>query len=86
MTDIPDNPPAFPVADCDTEGRTVFQGGMTLRDYFAAAALQGMLASMDEAQSSAILDQCAKHKKLPQEVVAATAYRQADAMLKARAV
>ena len=50
MTDTPnDGGPAFP---CEEQNMTSFSGcpvtiqhsGMTLRDYFAAAALQGMLA------------------------------------------
>lgn len=46
---INDGGPAFPVPvdnDCDCHGRfTSGYGGMTLRDYFAAAALQGLMAS-----------------------------------------
>lgn len=45
-------------------------GGMTLRDYFAAKALNGLIASMKQGQ--------------PIEIVAAAAYEMADAMLKAR--
>lgn len=45
--------------------------GMTLRDYFAAAALQGVLASNR--------DTCWQHEK-----VAEFCYAQADAMLEAR--
>jgi hypothetical protein len=37
MTNIQTGGPAFPVAD--------YKHGMTLRDYFAAKALQGMLAN-----------------------------------------
>lgn len=38
---------AFPVPDFDQGGnrRTSDKKGMTLRDYFAAAALQGLIAS-----------------------------------------
>jgi hypothetical protein len=39
-TQTNDGDPAFPV----TTGHSVIAKGMTLRDYFAAAALQGMLA------------------------------------------
>ena len=38
----PNNPPAFARTGYSYEGQ---QEGMTLRDFFAAAALQGMLAS-----------------------------------------
>ena len=48
--------------------------GMTLRDYFAAAALQGLLASIQPNQLWSGDD------------VAVTCYRTADAMLKAREV
>lgn len=52
------------------------ESGMTLRDYFAAAALQGLLANNDEPE-------------LPEDVhmhdyVAANAYEYADSMLKER--
>ena len=46
------------------------KGGMTLRDYFAAAALQGLLT---DPQREGLCDDYAKH-----------AYLCADAMLKAR--
>ena len=59
--------PAFPHWNC-AENTT---GGMTLRDYFAAAALQGMLANPDFNGAS-------------DAAVAGFAFRQADAMLAAR--
>jgi hypothetical protein len=40
MSEKPENPPAFPARG----GVYIDQNGMTLRDYFAAAALQGLLA------------------------------------------
>ena len=48
---INDGGPAFPRTGAD--GHTSPQSGMTLRDYFAAAALQGLLA-YDADCSSAI--------------------------------
>jgi hypothetical protein len=66
--------PAFPHtveykgADC---GGVVPHGGMTLRDYFAAQAVQGLLASEVNA---------------PLKVFAIRAYEMADAMLEARTV
>jgi hypothetical protein len=64
MSNIDDGGPAFPVAYGG--GRIE---GMTLRDYFAAKAMQGLLAS--EAEAS--MNEFAKK-----------AYVMADAMLKAR--
>ena len=58
--------PAFPHID---SGCGRFEAGMTLRDYFAAKVLQGLLASG--------LDQ-------PKFEFARKSYEMADAMLKAR--
>jgi hypothetical protein len=60
-----DGGPAFPVPDID--GGKVCEG-MTLRDYFAAKALQGILNDADVFWDKA----------------APLAYQYADAMLKAR--
>lgn len=65
-------PPTFP-------GRT---DGMTLRDYFAAKAMQGMCASTEymlEARDTAT----ARGSQVA-SVVAVSAYEVADAMLEAR--
>jgi len=56
--------PAFPL------DRDVVDVGMTLRDYFAAKAMQGIVAAPDVCMG---VDQ-----------IATWAYTQADAMLKAR--
>ena len=59
--------PAFPtLAD---NGHTTNQDGMTLRDYFAAKAMQGMLAAAENYQTIQLADY---------------AYSVADAMLKER--
>ena len=42
-TEIKDDESAFPIVVPNPEG--FYQTGMTLRDYFAAAALQGMLSN-----------------------------------------
>ena len=66
--------PAFPHtveykgADC---GGVVPHGGMTLRDYFAAKAMQSLILEVSD------------WKYMPNEI-ARFAYVQADAMLKAR--
>ncbi|AER33627.1 hypothetical protein [Pantoea ananatis] len=69
---------AFPIPNADFQTfapKTVdeyrrIQSGMTLRDYFAAKALASIPLSIDSRE---------------QELIANAAYRQADAMLRARA-
>ena len=70
--------PAFPqntkiVLPAGQEIHQGFMGGMTLRDYFAAKALNGLLAGT-------LTPDCI----WSQDEVAETAYNMADAMLKAR--
>ena len=61
--------PAFPAEATNT---TFASLGMTLRDYFAAKAMQAMLSDPDWRQDMDFVD------------TAAAAYKQSDAMLKAR--
>lgn len=76
-----DGGPAFPLHD---SGDTATRPGMSLRDYFAAAALQGWLSGpcqgdvLDdyEDDSTAFSDHCA--------AVARTCYAYADAMMRER--
>ena len=68
MSDIPI--PAFPLEIIYTQENEKFNG-MTLRDYFAAKAMQGMLS-----ENSGI--------RYPNEELAQFAYAVADAMMKAR--
>lgn len=63
--------PAFP-AGLAIGDRAKLEGGMTLRDYFAAKAMQGMLANQHPYQAS------------DEHMFARDAYVMADAMLKAR--
>jgi DNA-directed RNA polymerase alpha subunit len=68
------NPPAFPLHNHGSQTLGLHITGMTLRDYFAAKALQGMLVNMiipDEVDNAP-------------EFMAKTAYKAADAMMKAR--
>ena len=76
------NPPAFPGkqkalliksehSDVAKEYE-IDQNGMTLRDYFAAKAMQALLSDADWRQDMVFID------------TAYAAYNQADAMLKAR--
>lgn len=68
---------AFPQPDYMDEGSTALQRecGMSLRDYFAAKAMQGMLSANGD--SNGFLE-------YEEETVAANSYKLADAMLKAR--
>ena len=69
MIKLNDGGPAFPPHwDPKTH-----PSGMSLRDYFAAAAMQGMVAQPESGG-------------WPAEGIAKAAYQQADAMLKAREV
>ena len=65
--------PAFPTVDDRTEDYGT--RGMTLRDYFAAKAMQGICTSKDEA--GVLLNH-------GYEWIASEAYKIADAMMKAR--
>lgn len=72
---INDGGPAFPSPPSHHSNGFYSTGnGMTLRDYFAAVALQGLLSSIQPNQVWSCED------------VAVTCYRMADAMLKAREV
>lgn len=70
---------AFPhLATHDLDGNTHGAPGMSLRDYFAAAALTGLCAnSFSDGQNMPL-------SKANEDQMATLAYRQADAMLKAR--
>ncbi len=66
---------AFPYKEDDGAGGYTDHFGMTLRDYFAAAALTGHLAYSPEGTVAT---------NLKPEVAAADAYKFADAMIAAR--
>jgi hypothetical protein len=59
------NPSAFPISGSQYQHTK----GMTLRDYFAAKAMQGMMVDVEQPSCN---------------YIAQTAYEMADAMLKAR--
>lgn len=67
--------PAFPVQSIYVEDQETNSHGMTLRDYFAAKAMQGLLANPKLHQH--IL-------KVGQSWIEDSSYAWADAMLKAR--
>jgi hypothetical protein len=64
--------PAFPTAEIFHDG-VVYTGGMTLRDYFAAKAMQGLTTTLDQTDEEPLWT-----------VIATDSYKLADAMLKAR--
>lgn len=69
----PDNPPAFPhFIPGDERYATIRESGMTLRDYFAAKAMQGYCTCPSTVDSWSVL------------TTAEQAYQIADAMLKER--
>jgi hypothetical protein len=78
MSEIKHGGPAFPV-ECDwvdgeprgrqTANHAGWHEGMTLRDYFAAKAMQGFITGVDD---------------FDEDALAAASYRLADAMLRAR--
>jgi hypothetical protein len=73
------NPSAFPVQSVYIEDQETNSTGMTLRDYFAAKAMQGLIAHEERAK------QLGSHNLGDfDERVAVAAYRYANAMLKAR--
>lgn len=70
-----DGGPAFPVWELNGQGKPEMTGfGMSLRDYFAAKAMQGFLS--DPKWRDNVID----------ELTASHAYRMADAMMEARSV
>ncbi len=76
---INDGGPAFPCVYYSEPIGSIgpqftIKGGMTLRDYFAAAALQGIISDVSVPASS----------KKDGELVSQSAYAFADAMLKAK--
>ena len=62
--------PAFPTTVVTHAGRTISNEGMTLRDYFAAKAMQAMCLTV--------------RREHDVEIIPVAAYQMADAMLKAR--
>ena len=76
------NIPAFPIA-IDLGDAVKYQEGMTLRDYFAAKAMQSWITVTVQRyvhQNQLQIDMPSR------DLIAAEAYQIADAMLKAREV
>ena len=75
-----DGGPAFPETRWDDKTRQEVQWcGMTLRDYFAAKAMQSLVNGLSNNDRMAVLDGVLGFAR-----ISATAYCAADAMLKAR--
>ena len=88
---IKDGGPAFPVSTAEAseghqDGHNTWQfPGMTLRDHFAGLAMQGIVGSIDSEDSYRRMRGHASAAGLSvSEWIARDAYKQADAMLKAR--
>ena len=76
--------PAFPYTEGEGN-RAVEHQGMTLRDYFAAKALNGILASMaGDSIGKAIIEGATNCKIKPLRFVVDMAYQYADETLAAR--
>lgn len=82
---VNDGGPAFPTSDL-IEGQVGLSGGMSLRDYIAAKALQGIItAFFTNPDAMAVSSAAFKSKGLETGAgIAMTAYEFADAMLTAR--
>ena len=77
--------PAFPCHPEIIPHRDHDFAGMTLRDYFAAKAMQGMVSSIDGESNYQRLRALAAECGLSvSSWIARDAYKQADAMIKAR--
>ena len=75
MKDIP----AFPLHNHGTQTLGMHFTGMTLRDYFAAKAMQGQLSILENVSALA-------REQIRLEDVCIASYEVADAMMKAREV
>ncbi|WP_454676644.1 hypothetical protein [Achromobacter marplatensis] len=85
MNKINDGGPAFPFVEPDTMVNVAV--GMTLRDYFAAKAMQGMLAVPDDQRYGDRADKTLSIEQWQQWCVTGVvehAYRVADAMIRVR--
>jgi hypothetical protein len=84
---VKDGGPAFPGGLSEKDGAAI-QGGMSLRDYFAAKAMQAeMITTFSDAtpqSADAFIKGCLRDGHTAEEHLASNAYKVADAMLKAR--
>lgn len=86
MTTKTDGGPAFPFGQIsETTGQPVngfYDPGMSLRDYFAAKAIQGLLAMEANPQFGTVTKPYSEHGR--DDLMAKCAYALADAMLASR--
>lgn len=73
MSTIDNGGQAFPCLERGGNGLDLTDGGMYLRDYFAAKAMAQLIAIYEDSSVEGFLQSCAE-----------SAYQYADAMLKAR--
>lgn len=74
---------AFPTKTTDDYGHEVYREGMSLRDYFAAKAMQAYLYKTITAYEH---EGCVITKRPNENEISDSAYQVADAMMKARKV
>lgn len=83
-----DGGPAFPVDEVFDENRGVviryMSSGLSLRDYFAAAALNGILSNAETMRQGVLLTKDMKGNDALLVMNSLLAYGYADAMLRAR--
>ena len=77
MSDKETGGPAFPHVD---SGCGRFEAGMTLRDYFATKAMQGLMPMSQEDLEQYVPE----HKGTTFQLIATISYDMADAMMEAR--
>lgn len=80
----PDGGPAFPVPGIGTPGKHFFhppQGGMSIRDHFAAEVTRGMYACQDFMNE---ISKITGSKEDARDMISDLAYKQADAMIERR--
>jgi hypothetical protein len=75
--------PAFPDGSTNEWGNA-YNGGMTLRDYFAAMAMQSLIAGSFTDIGQDGIDANRHPFQNVEDLMAETSYKYADAMLKAR--
>jgi hypothetical protein len=88
---IKDGGPAFPCEQHETQDNTwnqTFESGMTLRDYFAAKCVAAMVSTIRSDDGYSRAKKIAEYHGMDRvsDWFAHDAYKQADAMLRAREV